>query len=340
MDHHLKPVPANPHDFVLYLQHLGENSQSKSAAEEVCNAISWVHANSGLVSPASHPLVKAALSGVQRILAKPVVNKEPMTVDMIKAVVLDAERTGSLSDMRLATACVLGYAGFLRFSELVELKPANFAINKSMMTIRITHSKTDQLRQGDEVVIARADSRMCPVSMLERYLLTVGMTLGDEQPLFRAIQKTKNGEKLWESGGHKSYSCLRSLYVKKMSDLRFPAHEFGLHSLKAGDATAAANASVPDRIFKRHRRWKSENAKDGYVKDSLESRLMVSRNLQLATLSLWPNVASSQPLWRHNTNGGKGVLCMHVLRVCLVCEKGMVWEMYFLAFERSELDKK
>ena len=38
-------------------------------------------------------------------------------------------------------------------------------------------------------------------------------------------------------------------------------------------------------------------------------------------------VASSQPLWWHNTNGGKGLLCMHVLRVCLVCGKGMVWEM-------------
>jgi len=93
-----------------------------------------------------------------------VVKKEPMTVDMIKAVVLDAERTGSLSDMQLATACVLSYAGFLRFSELVELKPADFAINKGTMTIQITRSKTDQLRQGDEV---RANLRMCPVSMLE-----------------------------------------------------------------------------------------------------------------------------------------------------------------------------
>ena len=34
------------------------------------------------------------------------------------------------------------------------------------------------------------------------------------------------------------------------------------------------------------------------------------------------HVASSQPLRWHNTNGGKGVLCMHVLRVCLVWGKG------------------
>jgi len=51
--------------------------------------------------------------------------------------------------------------------------------------------------------------------------------------------------------------------------------EFTPHSLRAGGATAAAEAGVPDRIFKRDGQWKSENAKDGYVKDSLEKRLKV-----------------------------------------------------------------
>ena len=48
-------------------------------------------------------------------------------------------------------------------------------------------------------------------------------------------------------------------------------------SLKAGGATIAANAGVPDRLLKRHDRWKPETAKDGYVKDSVESRLAVSK---------------------------------------------------------------
>ena len=54
-----------------------------------------------------------------------------------------------------------------------------------------------------------------------------------------------------------------------------------MHSFKAGGATAAANAGVPDRLFKRHGRWRSEVAKDGYVKDSVEARLSVSQSLQL-----------------------------------------------------------
>ena len=52
-----------------------------------------------------------------------------------------------------------------------------------------------------------------------------------------------------------------------------------MHSLRAGGAMAAANAGVPDRLFKRHSRWRSESAKDGYVKDSVEKPLSVSKNL-------------------------------------------------------------
>ena len=57
--------------------------------------------------------------------------------------------------------------------------------------------------------------------------------------------------------------------------------KFGLHSLRSGGATEAANRNVPDRLFKAHGRWRSENAKDGYVKDSLLSKLSVTKKLGL-----------------------------------------------------------
>ena len=53
----------------------------------------------------------------------------------------------------------------------------------------------------------------------------------------------------------------------------------GTHSLRSGVATAVANAGIPDRLFKRHGRWSSDLAKDGYVKDSLFSRFSVSKAL-------------------------------------------------------------
>ena len=61
-----------------------------------------------------------------------------------------------------------------------------------------------------------------------------------------------------------------------------------MHSLRAGGATKAANAGVPDRLFKRHGRWKSEAAKDGYIKDAAEKCLEVSKHLLRSVSSLYP----------------------------------------------------
>ena len=38
-DHKLDPIPAKPQQFVLYLQYLSEESKSKAAVEDACNAI-------------------------------------------------------------------------------------------------------------------------------------------------------------------------------------------------------------------------------------------------------------------------------------------------------------
>ena len=148
------------------------------------------------------------------------------------------------------------------------------------MILYIPCSKTDQLRKGDELVIARTHNKTCPVAMLESYLSETGTLLSDQRWLFRPICKSSKFEKLREDGCI-SYSCLRDLFKKKLKGLGYNPDEFGLHSLRAGGATAAANSGVPDRLFKRHGRWKSEGAKDGYVEDSMEHRLEVTKNIGL-----------------------------------------------------------
>ena len=85
--------------------------------------------------------------------------------------------------------------------------------------------------------------------------------------LFRAIVLTKEVESLHNAGGL-SYSRLRELLLDKIAKLGFDPALFGMHSLPAGGAIAAANAGVQDTLFKRHGCWKSESAKDRYGKDS------------------------------------------------------------------------
>ena len=66
-----------------------------------------------------------------------------------------------------------------------------------------------------------------------------------------------------------SYTTLREQFKAKLKFLGYQADQFGIHSLRAGGASTAANAEVPDRLFKRRGRWRSENAEDGYIEDSL-----------------------------------------------------------------------
>lgn len=43
----------------------------------------------------------------------------------------------------------------------------------------------------------------------------------------------------------------------------------------------AASSNVDERCLKRRGRWTSDSAKDGYIVDSIDKRLLVSKSLNL-----------------------------------------------------------
>ena len=71
------------------------------------------------------------------------------------------------------------------------VRPCDFKISQEMMKIKILQSKTDQLRQGDELVIARTGNLTCPVAMLERYMNRTGMSLDDQRYLFALFREQR-----------------------------------------------------------------------------------------------------------------------------------------------------
>ena len=75
----------------LYLQHLRDTSQFKAAVEAACNALAWVHSTAGFPSPTISPFVEATIEGMQRILVKPTVKKDPVTSIMLEDMVNDAK---------------------------------------------------------------------------------------------------------------------------------------------------------------------------------------------------------------------------------------------------------
>ena len=98
--------------------------------------------------------------------------------------------------------------------------------------------------------------------------------------VFKGITKTRTGEKLQKSG-RLSNSRAWEILLEKIKAMGWDPSQFGMHSLRVGGTTAAANAGVPDRLFKQHGCRRSETVSDGYVKDSVEKRLEVSKHLGL-----------------------------------------------------------
>lgn len=140
-----------------------------------------------------------------------------------------ANRQPSLSNLRLTTFSLLAFAGFLRFDEAIRIRACDVEVSVDMAKISLPRNKTDQFRQGHEVLIVRTSTLTCPVAMLERYMAATEITPASELFLFRGICKGRDGERL-RSSGCLSYTTVGELFRKKLVDFGHSPEGFGLHS--------------------------------------------------------------------------------------------------------------
>lgn len=167
--------PVSEVHFALYLQHLGETVHSWSVVQEAVNAIGWVHQLLGLEPIMQLPFVRATMAGLKRQLAKPKVKKEPISMDMLAALVGSLGHSPSLSEVRLvAASCLSMFATFLPMMRLPDC--GALTSDSQMRAWRCTtSSKINQYRQGNSVLRAHTGSPTCPVPMMERYFSLAGL---------------------------------------------------------------------------------------------------------------------------------------------------------------------
>ena len=179
---------------------------------------------------------------------------------------------------------VRAFVGFFRINEVLHIKYGDVRFQSGYVANDVTSHKTDQLRKGSEVLITSGSSvDTCPVNILRRYLTEV-----ERYPIDSThyISKCKPGHKLVSVNKPTSYSSIRDYCKRSFKDIVLDVSQFGTYSLRAGGASAAANARVQDRLFQHQSRWKTVSAKNGCVEDSSDSRLSVSRMLSISLFSL------------------------------------------------------
>lgn len=279
----LLSLPASESDVSVYLVSIIQKNNSFATVDEAFYAIRWAHELAGYDSnnPCSSFFVKSVREAAHMILGHSVSKKEPITAEILKQLVnIYGCDNANLYQLRSMLMCLLAYAGFLRFSELVNIRRSDIGFNLDHIALFIETSKTDIYRDGNWCLIAKTACDTCPVKMLERYINSAGIQQDSDEYIFRSLTYYKINKSYKLRGlGPLSYSRERELLHEMLDCIGLNKKLYGIHSLRSGGASSAANGGVPDRLFKRHGRWRSERAKDMYVKDDIEKRLLVSKCL-------------------------------------------------------------
>ena len=174
----------------------------------------------------------------------------------------------------------LGLCRIFRFNELVQLRRCDFQFEDSFMRIFVQRCKNDIYRDRAWVVIANTFKRTCPVLLTLRYFAVASFSEDSEDFMFRPLSLcSSNGSYRFRGSVPLSYSRAYEIVLCAFEVIGLSRRDYDLNSLRAGGASATANAQASDRLFKRHGRWKSDKAKDGYIKDNILSLLAVSLSL-------------------------------------------------------------
>ena len=160
-------------------------------------------------------------------------SKRTMSPEMVKEVVQLFGQGTNLLHHRTVVICLLGFSGFLRISELLDIQIKHLTFLSSHLEIFIPKAKTTSLRQGHIVHIKRLNSQFCPVQWLQAYLDRSGLITGENNYIISRLAKSRSGHRAY---GYKplAESTVRDTFNKDIFVWRHPTrrlqpsfHAFG-----------------------------------------------------------------------------------------------------------------
>jgi len=225
-------LPADPLTVADYLAFAAQQHKASTLAVHVA-AIRAAHKAAGQLDPTADERVAATMRGIRRIHGQPPAQREPLTLDDLRAMLRVCG--DDLPGLRDRALLLVGFAGALRRSEIVALDVEHIRLN-GVLRITIARSKTDQEGQGATKTIPRlADAELCPVRALRAWLDAAGIASG---PVFRSVNR-------WGKVGKRLSAYDVARIVKRRAEAAgLDARMLAGHSLRAGFATQAALAGL------------------------------------------------------------------------------------------------
>ncbi len=254
--HGLASFPAAPQTVATYIADLASHAKVSTIRRRLA-AIAVQHRRAGLESPAAHRIVRDVVSGIAREKGSATRRVDAITVDVLTPLLLAVDGD-DLAARRDRAILLLGFAAALRRSELAALRVEDLRFTKKGLVVTIARSKTDQEGRGDEIAVPFVPTAsLCAVKAVQAWLKGAGHTSG---PLFRSLTPSRAVQDR-PIAGRDIANLIQRLARRAQLE-----GDFSGHSLRAGFATAAAQAKCPLDVIMRTTRHRSLAVLQGYIR--------------------------------------------------------------------------
>ena len=262
----------------LFLSHLAETASGLGGVTNARAALNFYHSVKfpESVSPAAGRGVGAVLKGINRRFQKPTVKKTPLAKnDFFKFMALTTKNGDfehlKLCELRLAAQIALMYTTFSRYKESAALRVKQVSKIGEDLLVTFQKGKNYQYGEARRAVIAAQPGRLNPVNVILKYMHRL-----------RAIQKTENGllfpsvTSSSKGGGvlasAASYKAVLSQFKNAVikTGVSMDAASYGLHSMRRGAVTSAANNGASVHAIQKQMRVASGETVKRYA--SLDTR--------------------------------------------------------------------
>ena len=271
-----RPVwPPNQADLGLAMLAAVQEGVSESVVINLYSAVTTFSAVLGNVRLEESSLLQDVKKYVRRHGVRKKKERDPLSYEDLKRIVENTSWTDLVS-VRLTVICVVGWHGFLRFSDLAVLRYKDVKFERDHVKLEIRRSKTDPEGRGQSVVVARNDSEADPWTLLKSYMEKMEFEAEKNPFLFPRMQRIGADELVvWDEKPIQYKGLMKEL--KELVDrLGLELDKVGIHCLRVGGATFYTRMGVSNDVVREKGRWKCESTRVKYARVHTEDLLQTT----------------------------------------------------------------
>ena len=271
-----QPVPATTEQLECYVAYLAI-SLSYASIKNYINIVRILHLNDGYDNPIQDNFgIKCVLNGVKRTKGSVSQKMLPITPAILTKLYHSLDLDTNVQDVMFWGACMLGFWGFLRKSNLFAPSSKGFDHNIHLsrqdisyspkakrILVNVHKSKTIQYKERELIcVLPAVRGILCPVRAIISVLLATP-TVGPQAPLF--VLPTVTGWKPY------LYHAFTTKLRTTLETVGIPSSDYASHSLRRGAATWAAHVGLEGDQIRCLGDWHSD-AYLGYIDRTINDK--------------------------------------------------------------------